>query len=369
MKKATWLIRSLFLVLFMAFAYYILFVETEKYESKSITALKDLSKKQEVNLGSILSGNNDPIATDSNVLELYIRSCEMYDFLDKKYQLSDYYTSKTMDFYQRLYKDALLPAYRVSRETLLAAYNKDLFVTYEGLSQTLTLKFAHADSNVSQAILKDIIAHSDDVINTFSRENAKISLAFIRKQVKENRELFIKSIKNLIHYQNKHHTLDPHLDAARKNTILAELEADLAKKEVEYTSKLKSNWNPNGSEMRMIRATINNTKKSIESMMKELSGNSKQSSELNVNIFDFEVLKNEMEFAKEVYKQTLINQEKVKIEVNQNAKHLVVITKPNKAESYTYPDKVWDIFTLALTLFFLYGIFMTIIIIVRDHKD
>jgi capsular polysaccharide transport system permease protein len=353
----------------MALSYYIVFIETEKYESVSVTALKDLSEKQEVNLGSILTGGGDAIATDSNVLELYIRSYEMYDYLEEKYHFNAYYASDTMDFYQRLYKESYLPAFRENKETLLAAYNKDLYVSYDTLSQTLTLKFAHADRNTSQNILKDIIAHSDVTINAFSKENAKISLDFIQKQVKNNRAHFIESIKNLIRYQNKHHTLDPHLDAARKNTILAELEADLAKKEVEYTSKLKSNWNPNGSEMKMLKATIMDTKKSIEKMMQELSGNSKSDSELNVNIFDFEVLKNEMEFAREVYKETLINQEEVKIEVNQNAKHLVVITKPTQAESYTYPDKVWDLFTTALTLFFLYSILMTIIIIIRDHKD
>jgi capsular polysaccharide transport system permease protein len=353
----------------MALSYYIVSIETQKYESVSVTALKDLSEKQEVNLGSILSGNGDAIATDSKVLELYIRSYEMYDYLEKKYHLNAYYVSDTMDFCQRLYKESYLPSYRENKETLLAAYNKDLFVTYETLSQTLTLKFAHADRNTSQNILKEIIAHSDATINAFSRENAKISLEFIKKQVKINRTLFIKSIKRLISYQNKHHTLDPNLDANRKNAILAELEADLTKKEVEYASKLKSKWNPNGSEMKMLKSTIVDTKKAIKKMVKELSGNSKNNSELNVNIFDFEVLKNEMEFAKEVYKQTLINQEKVKIEVNQNAKHLVVITKPTQAESYTYPDKVWDLFTTALTLFFLYSILMTIIIIVRDHKD
>ena len=159
------------------------------------------------------------------------------------------------------------------------------------------------------------------------------------------------------------------MDVERKNTILAELEADLTKKEVEYKSKLKSSWNPNGSEMKMLRATVADIKAAIQKLKRELSGNVKGNSELNINVFDYEVLKNEMEFAKEVYKETLINQEKVKIEVSQNAKHLVVITKPTKPDSYTYPNKVWDLFTIALTLFFLYGILMTVITIIRDHRD
>lgn len=306
---------------------------------------------------------------DSKVLELYMASYEMYDLLDAKYALSDYYVSDNLDGYQRLYADALLPAFRANRENLLKAYNKDLFVTFDTTSQTLELKFAHADRNVSQNILQDIIKFSNRTINTFSSESAKVSLSFINDLVKENRALFITEIKKMIIYQNKHYTIDPNLDVERKNTILAELEADVTKKEVEYSSKRKTNWNVNGYEMRTLKANIVDIKQTIKQMKEELSGSKNNAKELNVNVFDFEVLKNEMEFAKEVYKETLINQEKLKIEVSQNAKHLVVISKPTKPDSYTYPDKVWDLFTLFLTLFFLYSIVMTAMTILRDHKD
>lgn len=369
MKKTTWFIRILFILLFTAIGTYIVSFETEKYESSAITSLKDLSEKQEVGLGSLLMGKSSEIITDSKVLELYLISYDMYDYLDKKYQLSKYYASQDIDAYQRLYKDAFLPAFRLNRENLLKAYSKDLFVIFDNLSQTLMLGFAHADRNTSQEVLKDIIKFSDETINAFSRENAKISLSFIDEQVKENRAFFIKAIKQLIAYQYKHKTFDPSLDAERKNTILAELEAELAKKEVEYSSKKKTGWNINGYEMKTLRANITDIKHSIEKFKKDLSGNKENASELNVNVYDFEILKHEMEFAREVYKETLINQEKLKIEVNQNAKHLVVITKPTKPDSYTYPDKVWDLFTLFLTLLFLYSILMTAMTILRDHRD
>ncbi|HIQ47488.1 MAG TPA: hypothetical protein EYH57_07695 [Sulfurovum sp.] len=369
MKTITWTIRIFFLLLFVAITTYIVSIETEKYESTAITTLQDLSEKQEVSLGSILTGQGSENVKDSKILELYISSFEMYDHLDAKFHLSEYYVSTAIDAYQRLYKDAFLPAFRANRENLLAAYNKDLFIIFDNVSQTITLKFAHADKNVSQHILEEIINFSDQTINTFSRENAKISLRFIEKQVKENREIFISWIKKMTVYQTQHRTIDPQMDVERKNIILSELEVELAKKEVEYSSKIKVNWNKNGYQMRTLKSEILNLKKSIKSINQQLSGNRKDAPELNVNVFDFQILKNEMEFAKEVYKETLINQEKLKIEVNQNAKHLVVVAKPTKPDSYTYPDKVWDIFTLILTLLFLYSILMTAVTILKDHKD
>ncbi len=369
MKIITLFVRVFFILVFFTMSAYIVSIETEKYESSSITVLEDLSENQEVSLGSLLTGQGSENVQDSKILELYISSYEMYDFLDKKYNLTKYYTSDKLDFYQRLHKDAFLPAFKENRENLLASYVNDILITFDSVSQSMTLKFAHADKNTSQEILKDIIKFSDETINTFSRENARISLRFIKEQVKENRDLFIQSIKKMITYQTNNKTFDPKLDAERKNSILVELEVDLAKKEVEYNSKRRTGWNPNGNDMKTLKATIVDIKNAIKGINKQLSGNTKGARELNVNVFDYEILKNEMEFAKEVYKETLINQEKLKIQVNQNAKRLVVISKPTMPDSYTYPDKVWDIFTLILMLFFLYSIIITAITIMKDHQD
>jgi len=368
MKLTTWSIRILFLSIFIIIGTYILFYETERYESQSTVLLSDLSKKQEVSLGALL-GDGTEVAKDSQVLEIFIKSYEMYKHLDHKFRLTYYYTHDQIDSYQRLYKDALLPQYRVNKKNLLKSYNRDLSVLFDNLSETITLKFAHADANLSQQILREIIFFSDKTINDFSRENAKISLKFIAKQVEENRANFIQSIQKLIQYQQEHMTFDPMIDIERKSKILAELEADLAKREVEYHSKLKTGWNKNGYEMKTLRANILDLKAATKKLKEELSGNLKPNKKLNSSVFDYKVLENEMEFAKEVYKETLINQEKLKIEVSQNAKHLVVVTQPTKPDAYTYPDKIWDLFTLTLILLFFYTIIMTVIAILRDHID
>jgi capsular polysaccharide transport system permease protein len=76
-----------------------------------------------------------------------------------------------------------------------------------------------------------------------------------------------------------------------------------------------------------------------------------------------------MEFTKELYKQALINHEELKLEVNQNTKHLIVVSSPTLADSFTYPNKVWDLFTLLVVLLFIYSILVTIFTIIKDHKD
>lgn len=360
------IIRLIALILFLLLSLYIVFVETERYESTSIILLKDLTEKQEMNLGEMLLGKGSSTLQDSKIIELYMRSNEMYDFLDEKFHLTKHYSSEALDPRQRLYVDALLPMARVTKKNLLAKYNADLTIAYDDPSGTLTISMVHTDPKLAKEMLESMYARADEIINGFAKENAKVALYFIEDIKKENREEFTLSIKKLIAYQNKHHTIDPSLDVERKSTILAELESELIKSQVEYSSKLKS-WNPKGKEMEMLKETIRTLEKSILRVNTQMVGFNKK--ELNKNVFDFELLKSDMEFAKEVYRQTLINQEKLKLEVSQKSRHLLVVAKPSLADDYTYPNKIWDVFKLFIVIMFLYSIIMTIINIVRDHKD
>ena len=359
--------RLIFIILFISFSIYIILVESERYESSSITLLKDLEKKQKISLSEMLLGQGSSTLQDSKVLELYIRSHEMYDYLDRIYHLSEYYSSESLDPLQRLYSDAMLPLWKKSKANLLKKYNEDLIAVYDDPSGTLQLSFIHTDPKKAQEILKSVIAHAEETINAFARENAKIALAFIEKQRKEKRKLFIEAIKKLIDYQNKHHTIDPSVDVERKISILGELETELIKNEVEYATKLKT-FNPNSREVKMLNENIRNVKRSIAHVKKELSGHG-NTEELNANVFEFELLKSDMEFAKEVYRQTLINQEEIKIEVTQKSKHLVIVAKPTLPDDYSYPKKLWDIFTLLILLILLYGIITAVISIIENHKD
>jgi len=365
MKKI--ILRLLFLLLFIGGAYYIAKIETEKYQSDSIVLLKDLDNRQKINLSQLISGGSSNNFQDSKILELYIRSYDMFNYLNKEENLTKYYLSPKLDFLQRLYKDTKIPYFKLNKENLLRKYNEDLIVTYDDPSGTLKISFIHISPKKAQELLKKIIKKSENIVNSFARENAEIALKAIEKQRKEKKKIFINSIKKLIKYQNKHQTIDPTIDVTRKTTLLSELEAQLIKLEVEYNTKAKI-YNPNSTAIKAIKDNIINLKRQIRKIKKALAGKSKKS-KLNKNVFEYELLKNEMEFAKEVYRQTLINQEELKVELAQKSKHLIIISKPTLPDFYTYPNKIWDIMVLFIVILLGYGIITSILIIIENHQD
>ncbi|SFV71905.1 Capsular polysaccharide export system inner membrane protein KpsE [hydrothermal vent metagenome] len=313
------LLKLLFSSFFIAGATFIIFYETERYESRSIINIRDLSEEQSSNPLDAILAKGSPVMQESKLLELYIRSADMFAYLNKGFNFREYYSNEDMDILKRLYKETKNPFYRLTKENLLKAYNNDLSIIYDTSSTAIILSFAHADPKLSQEIIKEMIKHSSYTLNRLERENAEVALAFLKTQVKESEALFIQSIKNMIKYQNKYNTIDPNLEVEAKSTILA--------------------------------------------------GTGKGRKELNEKVFDFELLKSKMTFSKEIYSHSLAKLEELKSEVNQNIKNLLIITKPSLAELYTYPKKPKRVFTLFIMIFFLYSILASMISLIRDHRD
>jgi len=360
-----------FKILFFAFLlfsiYYIFFIQTEKYVSKSVVMIKDLSQGQSTSpLGALLLPTGSKSMTDAKLLEIYIKSGDMFDILDKEFNLTKYYQSKQIDFLHRL-SDIPLPNYRLTKQNILIKYNKDLKIIYDDASSTIEIEFAHADAKIAQKIVNKIISQSAKILNRFENENTEVMLKFLQKQEREKHKLFILSLEEMLAYQNRNKTFDPKFDIGVKNKILANLESELIQKQVAYNSKAQY-LNSNTPEMKLLKGDIDYIKKSINRVKEEITGNNSKK-ELNANMTAFTLLENRVEFNKKLYIQTLIKLEETKVLVSQNRKNLIIVTKAKVADSYTYPNKIKDSLSVLIILSFLYGLLGLIFTIIRDHKD
>jgi len=366
-KKTIFSLKLIFIVGFIFISIYIIFIKTEKFTSSSIVIIKDLSQKQSTGLlSNLLVGNGSSVVQDSELLNLYINSYEMFNYLDKEYNLSSYYSSQKIDFIQRLYPNSSIEYIALNSKNLMKMYQNDIFIFYDELSNSLKLSFKHFSPKIAQNIVKSVIKYSTLTLNRLEKENSTIALNALIMQEKENKKIFKTSIKELLEYQNKHHTIDPNVDVQAKSAILASLEGKLIQKEIEYKSKLKY-LNPHIAQMKIIEGMIIEFKKNIINIEKHIAG--KGDNKLNKNVSKFELLKSEVDFNKERYTQTLIKLEDTKVLIKQNAKSLIVVIHPSLANSYDEPKKLKDIISLLIILTFMYSIVMTILSILKDHKD
>ena len=374
---------SVFLGTFLAIAYYILYIETEKYQSKSTVMVKDISQEQSVSpLGALLSTGSSESVRDAKLLEVYINSSDMYHILDREFKLNQYYASELIDPIHRLSNkkfslplvdlNITIPFREETNQNFILQYRKDLITLYDEESATLKIGFNHADSHIAQRIIRSIIFHASQKLNEFEKENTKIVLKFLEKQEREKYKLFITTLKELLLYQSQNHTIDPKVDIDSKSTILAGLESELVQKEVEYKGKSQY-MNLSSTEMKLLSGNIEFIKESIATIKNEIAGNEMninvEDTQLNVKMSNFELLKSKVEFNKELYRQTLIKLEETKILIQQNKKNLIVVSRATVPDSYSSPNKIKDIFSVFIIISFLYGVFSLILTIIRDHKD
>jgi capsular polysaccharide transport system permease protein len=362
-------LKIVFILLMLLTLFYTFFLKTEKYESSSIVMVKDLSQKQSTSpLGALLSAGGTGTTQDSMLLDVYIKSSDMFELLDKEYNLTQYYSGDEIDFYARLYENSPLGNRELNKVNLIKSYNKDLKLFFDESSSTLSISFAHANAEVAQKIVQSIVLHATDMLNEIEKKSSSIVLKFLKKVEREKYELFLLSLKKLLDYQNSHNSISPKIDVETKSGILATLEAELVQKRVALQDKSQY-MNPNAPEMKLLRGNISHIESSIRKIKKEMTGKNNKSGELNKALADFELLKSEVDFNKEVYQQTLAKLEESAILASQNTKNLIVVSSAKIADSYTYPNKFKDAITIIILLSLLYGITGLIVSIIQDHKD
>jgi capsular polysaccharide transport system permease protein len=362
-------LKSLLIILLISISTYILFFKTEKYESSSTVIVKDLSENQSTSpLGAMLLTAGSGVSQDAMLLDVYIKSSDMFELLDTEFKLRDYYSGIKIDIYNRLHEDIFLISREMNDINLLARYNSDLKLLFDEPSSTLSIKFAHADAKVAQQVLVSIIKHATTMLNNMDKKSSTIVLRFLKELEKEKYELFLASLKKLLAYQNKHNSISPKIEIETKSNILATLEGDLVQKKVAYQGKLQY-MNKNSPEMKILKGNISHIMNSIKKIKQQMTGESRNRRELNKDLAEFGLLESEMEFNKEIYKQTLMKLEESSVMVNQNTKNLIVVSVAKVANSYSYPNKFKDIMTTIILLSLLYGIGGLVSSIVRDHKD
>ncbi|MDD5065185.1 MAG: hypothetical protein PHQ35_10575 [Phycisphaerae bacterium] len=354
------IIRTFFILFFILGIFYTMVIKNELYLSTSSIIVQDMVKESSNSFGSVLLnlGGNSSQKQDSKIVETYLRSYDMLKKLDYEFGLRDYY-EHNRDPLHRLYKFS-------STEYFLYLYQKDIEISYDEVSGIMTVGFPYSDREISQKIVAFLIHEAENQLNVYNHRNAGKYLAFIRSLVEENKLKVDVTIKQMEAYQNSHRVLDPQTDAQTQSSILSNLQSTLIDKKTQRDSLLKYMKETSfdvvnlSNEISQIEAQIITVKSTMTGV-----GVPK----LNRILINFDRLKAQVDFDKNVYTESLAQLELAQIEVNKQAKTLVVLTEPNLPDTYTYPHKLLVTFNLLLIMILIYGITMQLSAIIKDHKD
>src|SRR3954447_17165064 len=147
----------LFLVPFALFVFYEMTIVSDRYRSEtSIIIGQEKSGTTSFNiafLGLPASGDDEDAAS---VIE-FMQSRDLLQYLDEKYRMRDHYSSKRVDWFNRLRSAA-------SFEDLYSYMPNWYVVTYDTTAKIIRVELQTFNENYSRTLLEAILAKSQEFV-------------------------------------------------------------------------------------------------------------------------------------------------------------------------------------------------------------
>ena len=341
--------------------FYLCFFAKERYLSQSTLLVKQVGDVANVDATSGLSalfGVSNTSSEDAHILSSYITSRNMVETLNKKLNLRQAFVVKADPLFS-LNSDA-------SIEDLVDYYNQRVKVDLDEKTMMMSVSTQGFTPDFALLLNQEILKNSEVFINSLSQGIAKEQLTFAENQLTDSKQQLEQARDTLLDYQNRNQMFDPQAQAQAVATLVAGLEANLAQLRTEERTLL-SYLNPEAPQVVAIRSQIEALQKQINDEKAKLT--SPNTAKLNRSVADFEALKAKVEFSTDVYKLSLAALEKARLEASRKLKKLVVISTPERAQDALYPRTLYLIATYFIVLNILFGVFVLIHSIIREHKE
>ncbi|WP_444891163.1 hypothetical protein [Microbulbifer sp. DLAB2-AA] len=202
-----------------------------------------------------------------------------------------------------------------------------------------------------------------------SNQLANKQVDFVNNEVELSQRKLRNIKQDILDFQNSNNLVSPEELTKGISSIIQGLETRLAEERAKLTAA-KSYLNTDSSQIISIQAEIGALENQIKVEKVRLVGISDEKGEQRLNTLSahFQNLELDLQFATDAYAASLKALESARMEASGKLKHLIVITRPSLAEEAEYPHKIYNLVSLTVILFLLYGVGIMLSASIRDHR-
>jgi len=337
-------------------SYYVVNIQTPLYESNSDIIIKKIDNEENISNMSFFKVNNK--IEDITILERYLNSREVFEYIDEKYALRKFYSSNKIDFIQRVWAFNTI-------ENYMDLFRKHLVYKFDDVSGVISIGFLHHDSEISQGIVKELLGIAERKLNSDNKNLTLKQLKFISLEKEKLRVMLDRSINKLTNYQNDTQILDPKENSSNIIKNINDLNSKLMDKKMKL-NKLTSYQTDKSIEVVTLRSDIEELEKNLTKLNSLLVGKDKD--KLNNQIVDFTKIEENVSLYKDLYLKSLLNLQVLKSEILRKQKVIQVISQPTLPENYSQPRYIYSLFSIWITILILYSLHTMILGILKDRK-
>lgn len=362
-KSRRWRLMIGLIVVPMALAivYYSYFAADRYVSSAQVVVRQDTNQTSQLTGLSMLLGGGNPASREETLyLREYIVSLDMMLLLDKQLGWVDQYARQQRDIFYRITPD-------MPREDQLEYYQRLVKAHYDEVTGLLMIEVQAFDPDLSQRMLTTILEASERFVNEMSHRIAREQMRFAQGELENARARYEQRRDELLRFQASNKVLDGQETATSRATIIANLEAEYTKEQAALTQMLYR-LSTDSPQVRQQQQRTNALRQQLAIENRRLVS-TPEGDQLNVVASQFQRLTLEAGFAEESYKMAVTAVENARVETSKKIRTLVTVVSPNLPQSAIYPERWYNLATIAIVLLLLYGIAHFVIASIEDHRD
>ena len=354
----------LFVVIPVAiFGFYQCLIASERFESRAQVivqqpdgmATMDASMAVLTGLGVSNSG-----ISDVKLVEAYIKSYDMLQYLDKQLELKKHYTSQHIDYFSRLDEQS-------SKEDFLNFYHEHVTVYIDSNSSVVHL-FAQAfEPDFAHKLAQTIVERAEWYINSIGHQLADAQLEFIQGEHQLVEAKLLDAKNKLLSFQQQNNLLDPMAEGVAQQKIAYTLEGEISAKKAELKG-LKTIMSPNAPQVLGLETQLLALQEQLQSERQKLSQDSSEFLPVSEILANYSDLKIKMDLALQAYTSSQVSLEKSRIEAYRKLKYLVIVESPTLPQEHQYPDAFYNVALFAVVMSMLFAIGKIILLTIRELK-
>ncbi|WP_068547378.1 hypothetical protein [Thalassotalea crassostreae] len=299
--------------------------------------------------------------TDSKLVESYVHSSDMLEYLQQSISIIDHYKTSDADIFSRINAWA-------TQEDILAHYQDFVIVEIDELSSIISIKTQGFTPEAAKEINESIIKRAEWFINNIGHQLASAQLTFIEGEHKIVEKRLENSKKALLNFQQKYNLLDPAAEGVALQQIAYNIEATLSAKRTELNT-LEAIMSPDAPQVLSLKRIINSLEGQLREEKSRLTEHSIAENysvgEISAKYSDYKV---DVELSLQAYTSSLVSLEKSRIEAYRQLQYLVVLESPTLPDDNTYPKVIYNISLFIVILLLLFAIVQIISSTIRELR-
>ncbi len=305
-------------ILSSLFFFYIIGINRYRVESNIVIRNAEKANSIEINPFYALGFSNNSIA-DSKFLNNFLNSPQVFTNLQKEINIRKKYAKRNLDFYSGISQKA-------SDNEVFKFLKRQIKVSLNNSSGEINLVAFAYDPETSLELNKFLIKQTELFINNLNQNIYREQIQFINNQVSEKAQIYKIASDKLKNFQETNRLFNINSKLLLGNNLIQNLEIELSRAKVELKTVLEKFIDSQSPEVNLKKLKVKELKRQIAYEKDNLFNKD------NIGIAEkaqkLDELQSEVKFAADLYKLSLQEAEKNKINLMRKTKYVAILTNP-----------------------------------------